>query len=228
MSSTIERATIQQFSDNILMLSQQKGSRLRGLVRDKAVKAAFYNFDRIGATTAQQLTSRHQDTPLIEGDHTRRRVSFTPWAWATLLDEQDDVELLADPTSEYAMSGAYAIGRAMDDAILEAATGNATSVTAKGGAGAGSNVALPSGQIIDEDFNTANPNLIVEKLIEAKRILLANNVDVKNEELYIAVNASAHASLLNENQLQSRDFKTMPALVDGTIVTGKQDTFSFN
>ena len=122
--------------------------------------------------------------------------------------------MLIDPKSSYAQTGAFALGRAMDDAIIAAATGNAQSIDASDSS---SNVALPSGQIIDNDFNTGDSNLIIEKLVEAKRILMSNNVDVKSEDLYFVVNASAHASLLNETEIRSRDFNAMPALVDGLI-----------
>jgi hypothetical protein len=49
--------------------------------------------------------------------------------------------MLISPQSEYAQAGAFAMGRAMDDAIIAAATGNAY-----GGVAGGTTVALPSGQ----------------------------------------------------------------------------------
>ena len=38
-----------------------------------------------------------------------------------LIDQQDKVRLLIDPTSSYAKAAAYAMGRAMDDVIIAAA-----------------------------------------------------------------------------------------------------------
>lgn len=215
--SNIDTAFVQQFSDNLILLSQQEGSRLKPLVANKQVRGKFANFDRIGPTKAQKKVSRHSDTPIIDIDYSRRRVQMEDYEWADLIDEQDEVRMLVDPQSSYAISGAYALGRSMDDVILEAATGNATSVTSAAGAGSGSNVPLPSGQKVDEDFDTTDSNLIIAKLIEAKRILLANDVDIKSEDLFMAINASAHSSLLGENQIQSRDFNTQPALVNGMI-----------
>lgn len=214
MSIEINRAFVQQFSDNLILLSQQKGSRLMPLVMNKKVVGKYAHFDRLGATVAQKRVSRHGDTPLIDSAHSRRRVSMDDYEWADLIDTQDELRMLIDPKSGYAMSGAFALGRSMDDAIIAAATGNAQSIDASDSS---SNVALPAGQIIDEDFNTANSNLIIEKLVEAKRILMANDVDLKSEELYMVVNASAHASLLNETEIRSRDFNVVPALVDGAI-----------
>ena len=214
MSIEINKAFVQQFSDNLILLSQQKGSRLMPLVMNKKVTGKYAHFDRLGATVAQKKVSRHGDTPLIDSAHSRRRVSMDDYEWADLIDTQDEIRMLIDPKSSYAQTGAFALGRAMDVAIIAAATGNAQSIDASDSS---SNVALPSGQIIDNDFNTGDSNLIIEKLVEAKRILMSNNVDVKSEDLYFVVNASAHASLLNETEIRSRDFNAMPALVDGLI-----------
>lgn len=214
MSIEINKAFVQQFSDNLILLSQQKGSRLMPLVMNKKVNGKYAHFDRLGATVAQKKVSRHGDTPLIDSAHSRRRVAMDDYEWADLIDTQDEIRMLIDPKSSYALSGAYALGRSMDDAIIAAATGNALSIDASDSS---SNIALPSGQIIDEDEAATNSNLTIEKLVEAKRILMANNVDVKSEDLHFIVNASAHASLLNETEIRSRDFNAIPALVNGMI-----------
>ena len=41
--------------------------------------------------------------------------------WADLIDQEDKVRMLISPQSEYAQAGAWAMGRAMDDAIIDAA-----------------------------------------------------------------------------------------------------------
>ena len=59
--------------------------------------------------------------------------------WADLIDQEDKVRMLISPQSEYAQAGAWAMGRAMDDALIAAATGNAF-----GGVAGGTTVALPA------------------------------------------------------------------------------------
>lgn len=215
MSIEVNKAFVQQFSNNLIQLAQQKGSRLMGTVMNKQVVGKAAHFDRLGATAAVRRTSRHGDTPQIDTPHSRRRVAMDDYEWADLIDNQDELRMLIDPRSDYAKAGAWAIGRSMDDVIIDAATGNAVSIDA---GDASSNVALPSGQIVDEDFNTADSNLIVEKLIEAKRILMANDVDM-DEELTGVVNASALAALLNETEVQSADYNTIRTLVQGDVDT---------
>ena len=81
MSIQITTAFVQQYRANVEHLVQQKGSRLRALVRAETQNAEFEFYDRIGATTAQEVTGRHQDTPLINVPHDRRRVSLRDFDW---------------------------------------------------------------------------------------------------------------------------------------------------
>ncbi len=64
MSTQITTAFSQQFSTNIMMLSQQKGSLLRNAVSEESVTGEKAFFDQVGSATAVKRTSRHADTPL--------------------------------------------------------------------------------------------------------------------------------------------------------------------
>lgn len=132
MSTQITTAFVNQFSGNVRLLSQQMGSKLRGAVSEESVTGEKAFFDQIGSAVAQIKTSRHADTPLMETPHARRQVSIDTYEYADLIDDADKVRMLIDPTSTYARAAAAAIGRAMDDAIITAATG-----TAKTGASGG-------------------------------------------------------------------------------------------
>ena len=125
MSSQITTAFVQQYSANVQLLSQQMGSLLRDKVRVESVVGKNAFFDQVGSVTAVQKTSRHSDTPQIDTPHARRRVSLSDYEFADLIDNQDKVRMLIDPTSTYAQAAAYAIGRAMDDVIISAALGTA-------------------------------------------------------------------------------------------------------
>jgi hypothetical protein len=143
MSSQITTAFVEQYSANIQMLSQQMGSLLRDAVRNESVVGKDAYFDQIGKVTAVLKTSRHSDTPQIDTPHSRRRVSLADYEFADLIDQQDKVRLLIDPTSSYAKAAAYAMGRAMDDVIIAAALG-----TANTGVSGGTPVTLPAGNIV--------------------------------------------------------------------------------
>ena len=63
MSTQITTAFVEQYSSNVQMLSQQKGSVLRDKVRLESVTGKNAFFDQIGSVTASVRSSRHSDTP---------------------------------------------------------------------------------------------------------------------------------------------------------------------
>ena len=90
MSINIPTHFAQQYSTNINLLLQQKGSKLRQAVTtgSHSGKAAS-PVDQIGAVEAQLVTSRFAD----------------------LIDNADKVRTLIDPQSPYAMNAAWAASR---------------------------------------------------------------------------------------------------------------------
>ena len=209
MSNQITTAFVQQFSANITTLSQQQGSILRGAVRQESVTGEKAFFDQVGSTAAVKRTSRHGDTPLVETPHSRRMVTMDSYEWSDLIDDADKVAMLADPTNVYAQSASFAIGRAMDDAIIEAATG-----TAKTGKSGGTSTTLPSGQQIA----AGSADLTIAKLIQTRKIFSQNSVD-PSIPLHIVVGPEQIESLLNTTQVTSSDFNTVSALVSGQVDT---------
>jgi len=207
MSSQITTAFVEQYSANIQMLSQQMGSLLRDAVRNESVVGKDAYFDQIGKVTAILKTSRHSDTPQIDTPHSRRRVSLADYEFADLIDQQDKVRLLIDPTSSYAKAAAYAMGRAMDDVIIAAALGSANT-----GVSGGTAVALPAGNIVA----AGGAGMTIAKLASAKQILDAGDVDPSIKR-HIIVSPQEIADLLNSTTVTSSDFNTVKALVHGEI-----------
>ena len=192
------------------MLSQQMGSLLRDAVRNESVTEKDAYFDQIGKVTAILKTSRHSDTPQIDTPHSRRRVSLADYEFADLIDQQDKVRLLIDPTSSYAKAAAYAMGRAMDDVIIAAALG-----TANTGVSGGTAVPLPASNIVAVGTGGAN-TMNIAKLAAAKQILDAGDVDPSIKR-HIVVSPAEIADLLNNTTVTSSDFNTIKALVQGEI-----------
>ena len=208
MSTQITTAMVEQYRSNVLMLSQQKGSKLRGTVRTEMVTGKNAYFERIGAVDMVDATSRHDDTPQIDTPHTRRRVSLTTSRWADLIDNADRVRTLIDPQSPYAMNAAWAAGRKMDSVLVTAMFGNAY-----GGVAGATTVALPSAQKVA----AASTGLTIAKLIAAKEILLEADVDMEN--VYCIIEPAGLTDLLGTTQITSVDYNTVKALVAGAIDT---------
>lgn len=209
MSVQITTAFVEQYKSNVFHLAQQKGSRLRDSVRTETVTGKSHFFERIGSTAAAKRTSRHADTPRMDTPHSRRKVTMDDYDWADLIDQEDKVRMLISPQSDYAQAGAFAMGRAMDDAIIEAATGNAF-----GGVAGGTTVALPASQKIA----VGGAGLTLEKLIEAKEILDGNDVD-PDEPRYMIASSKQMSNLLNLQKVTSADYASVKALVQGQIDT---------
>jgi hypothetical protein len=208
MSTQITTAFVEQYSSNIQMLSQQKGSLLRDKVRVESVTGKNAFFDQVGSVTASVRSTRHADTPQSDTPHSRRRVSLVDYEFADLIDDLDKVRMLVDPTSTYALAAAYAMGRAMDDAIITAATGSADT-----GVAGGTAVALPSSQIIAE---TGTTGMTIAKLREAKEIIDLADVDPSLPR-HIIVSPKQITDLLGTTEVTSSDFNTVKALAQGDI-----------
>jgi|TARA_R110002051_G_scaffold241400_1_gene301736 hypothetical protein len=199
MSTQVTTAFVQQFGSNVELLSQQMGSRLRSAVSEESVVGEKGFFDQIGSTSAQKRTSRHGDTPLMETPHSRRMVTMDEYEWADLVDSADKVRMLADPTSAYARSAANAMGRAMDDVIITAATGSAS--TGKSGS---TSTALPAANIVA----AGSADMTVAKLLSAKKILDEADVDPSIKR-YIVVAPAQIEALLGITSVTSSDFNTV-------------------
>ena len=190
MSNQITTAFVQQYSNNVQMLSQQKGSLLRSAVDVETVVGKNAFFDQVGSALAVKRTTRHADTPQMDTPHARRRVSLVDYEYADLIDNQDKIRTLIDPTSSYASAAAYALGRAQDDEIIAALSG--TAFTGETGS---TPTALPGGQKITE---SGTAGLTIAKLRSAKELLDA-------------------ADLLGTTEVTSSDFNSVKALANGEV-----------
>lgn len=209
MSQQVTEAFVQQYNANVMHLSQQKGARLEAAVRKESQKGKSQFFDRIGQVSAVLRTSRHAATPQFDTPHSRRRVTLDDYEWADLVDDQDKIRMLIDPTSEYAMAAAWAFGRSKDDVIISAALGSAY-----GGETGSSTVVHPNTQKYAANNGSAFSNLNIITLRGVKRIM--DQAEVEGER-YIAVEASQIESLLGETAVTSADFNTVRALVQGEV-----------
>jgi hypothetical protein len=209
MSFQITTAFVQQYRSNAIHLSQQKGSKLERTVRvESDIVGKNYFFERIGATAAVLRAGRHSDTPLVSTPHSRRMVTLGDYEWADLVDNVDKIRLLIDPQSEYVIAGVNAMGRAKDDLLIAAATGNAFA-----GEMGTIPVALPAGQVIVN----GGTNLTLAKIAATKRILEESDVDTDEQLTMVVSPRQVEYLLVNVAELKSSDYNTVKALVAGEI-----------
>ena len=179
---------------------------LRNAVMQEDLEGEIRHFERIGPAAAVLKTGRHSDTPILDIEHSRRSVVGLDYIWASLIDREDLLRTLIQPQSAYVRQAVTAIGRAMDDVIVEAMGGNA-----KSGKDGSTLVALPAGQKIA----AGGTKMSVDKMRQAKRILDANEVPPMGR--WLALNAIGLEDLLQETETTSADFNSVKALVQGEI-----------
>lgn len=215
MSFQANVAFVQQYSTSIQMLLQQKGGRLRDCVmvepfKGKGAKAV----EQFGAVAPTKNLSRHADTPLISTPQDARWIYPNDYDWADLVDDEDKLRMLIDPTSPYQQNAVNAMRRAQDEEILLSFFG-----TAQTGENGTTATSFPPGQIVAVNVGTAasTAGLNVAKLRAAKKLLLAAGVDIDTDTLYCAITSNEHDAMLNEAQAINLDYNDKPVLVDGRI-----------
>ncbi len=202
---------------------QQKGSKLSACVREEIQDTERYYYDQIGPTEAIDIRQRHADTPLIHTKFDRRMVTIVTSDWADLIDREDQLRFLNDPTSAYSLNAAYALGRKKDERIIKAAIG-----TAYCGPRGEQKIELPENQIIAVNYSDKDikieQGLTIDKLRMARQIL--DNADVDDdEEQYCVVSAKQVSDLLKTVEVTSEDYNTVKALVEGKVNTFMGFTF---
>jgi len=220
MGVQITTAFVQQYSTNVGMLLQQQGSRFRAHVREQACfgQAATY-VEQFGKVNGVKNLARNSDTPIVGTPQDRRWVYPSDYDWADLVDQEDKLRLLIDPTAPITLAGVYALGRNIDDEIINGIFGNCYDGQ-NGTNNLGHLCAYNSGsQVVSlATGSTAATGLNVAKLRAAKLLLMQSELDMDTDELWIGITAKQHDNLLNEIQVVNKDYNgEQPVLEDGMV-----------
>lgn len=231
MSFEVTTSFVQQYKDNVVQLSQQKGSRFRSQVRQEPdIVGLNYYFERIGATAATVKIARHSPTPLISTPHSRRRVAMTTYNWGDLIDNDDKLKLLIDPQSQYVIAATNAFGRIVDDIIVAGALGSAaagadgaTSVTLPSTGGPGTNGQYIPDTAINNDSTldtgtTDGGHMSPQRVRLVKQLFDQSDVDPDIDRSAL-VPPTAIAAMLTHVQVTSADYNTVKALAEGAVDT---------
>lgn len=214
MSINIPTHFVQQYSTNINLLLQQKGSKLRNAVMAGShVGKQASPVDQFGSIEMQPVVSRYAPMGRVDAPTDRRWVFPSDFDLPQLLDDFDKLRLITDPESSYVQNAVLAAGRQQDKLIINAFTG-----TAKTGETGATSTSFTAGNSVPVATGGANSALNVAKIKAVKKLMMANFVDFDMEEAYIGITAADHAALLDEVQVISSDFNGgMPVLKDGKI-----------
>lgn len=217
MSVNLTTHFVQQYSTNIQLLLQQKGSKLRDSVTVGSYTGkAASPVDQVGAIEMQPVTSRFAAMSRVDAPTDRRWVYPSDFDLPQLIDSFDKLRLITDPKSSYVQNAVMAAGRKFDRLITSAFTG-----TAKTGETGSTSTIFTAANEVDVAVGGANSKLNVAKIKAVKELMMANYIDFDMEDAYIGITAADHAALLNEIQVISSDFNGNGAV----LKDGKIDSF---
>ena len=226
MSFEVTEAFVEQYRNAVLLLSQQKMSRLRPTCNEQTVVGRTFYGERIGATAGEDIEDRHGDTPLISTPHSRRKGTMVDWDWADLVDDLDKIKMLIDPLSTYLQNARAAANRRIDTHIITALGGVA--LAGQSGGTSINNYDAGECRLVDSDGTVANAGanhtaatstgLTIAKLLTCKQLLDEGDIDPERQR-YFVTNPYNINQLLVTTQVSNSDYNTVKALAMGQLDT---------
>jgi hypothetical protein len=206
MGASVENVYVNTYETNVRHLAQQGITRLRPWVMERSVQSEAHNWERIGAASASQKTTRKTPTPDDDTPWSRRQSVPKTYHVGDVTEQEDVVQLIVDPNSNYAAAHSKAMKRAHDDEIIAACVGDSRD-------GAGSPVAFPAGQVVGDGTAQISYDLITavsEKFME-------NDIDPDEEKVGI-IGPKQARKLLQLTEATSGDYNaTRPLTSRGYI-----------
>jgi len=197
MSQFVTTHFVQQYTTNVQILAQQKGSRFRNAVTTGSyVGKQGVPVDQFAPTVANKRGTRYPTLTPADTQTDRRWVYPSDYDWNDLIDNIDKLRMLIDPQSAYVQNGMNAMARAMDDEIISAFFANAQTgapgiATALGGPLAGMAVsaignALGIDQPTQEKISAAIAGASPEDMLKLKEADQNFAVQIKKLDIDLA------------------------------------------
>lgn len=217
MADNIASVYAVQYGTNVSLLLQQRGSRFR-----RAVQTGSYSgkqaevVTQYGKTEARRVTGRYDQITHVNTPNDRRWVYPSDYDWSDIIGSFDKLRVLSDPMGAYTQNGLNAMGRAMDEVIIEGMLGD--NKTGEAG-GTTESFDTTNNRVAVNHASSANVGMTVDKLREGRRLLMAAEVDLDMEDPWVGITSQQHDDLLGQIQIVSSDFNggQRPVLQDGKV-----------
>lgn len=174
MVATIDKVYIQTFEQILRHLAQQAATKLRSTVTERATNGTQHNWERLGAGSAAEKTTRLAATPVADLPWSRRVSLAKTYHAGESTEQEDPVQMIIDPNSNVSMSLAMAMKRQMDDVIISAATGSA--LDGDGGANA-----FPAGQVVGD----GTAPISFDMATEVQEKFMMNDIDPDVPKVFV-------------------------------------------
>ncbi len=205
-----------QYSRTVYTLAQQQGSKLLPLVSREDLRGEKKFFETVGPTTVRRRTGKFEDSPVIETPFGRRAIIPHDYDWGDFCDPFDEMRMTIDPKMPVVQAGRSAMGRAIDDEIIEAIFGLGWE-----GDDGRNPVPLPTSQVCPPTVGgtSGNTGLTLGKLKWIRKRFRQSEIDldVPGNEIYMAISAAQHDDLLGIVQISSSEYNSTKVLVDGEV-----------
>ncbi len=205
--TTAQKVAYQEGMEHAL---QQKKSKLEATVRVVEQRGKETAVDRVGTAKPVKKTTRYPDTPIMPTAFNRRWIMSDTWQWGDLIDDDDKLKLIHDPTSELAQAGHMGMQRTKDDVIIEAAWATVPA----GEKSTDGSVAFPAGQIIPVDEGAGATGLTFSKINLAREMLSEAQVPEEDPRYWVCTEQQI-TNLLNEDKATNADYVTIGAIQSG-------------
>lgn len=180
----VSAAFVNQYEAEVHVAYQQGGSRLRNTVRVKSgIVGASTSFTKIGKGKATQKT-RNGSVVAMNVDHSQVKALLEDWYAPDYVDKLDEYKINHDERKVLTQSGGAAVGRKVDELIMNAAI-----------------TGLPAGRII----GTGAALITLDDCLEAFALL--NEGDVPDDgQRYSIVGPRQWNALLKIDQFAKSDY----------------------
>jgi hypothetical protein len=198
MTASISTAFVAQFDAEVKQAYQAAG-KLFGTVRTKTgVVGSTHRFPKLGKGLAQPRIPQTDVIPM-NVQHSNVTATLEDWSAPEYSDIYDLQKINFDEKKELKIAIASAMGRRMDQLVIDALDAGASATQ------------------VDDNIGGTNSNLNTSKLRRAKRLLDAAGVPATDR--YFVHSAIGLEGLLGTTEATSSDYNSVKALVSGEVDT---------
>lgn len=210
-----------QFTQNVGFLLQKEGSLLYNLVSHGNYQGESAEvIKQFGPTKARRgENSRYGDTPIMSTPRDQRWVFPENVDWGDLFDRNDLMKQLIDPRSPITTNAKNAMGRTVDEIVLESMFADA-----KTGKNGGTTTAYPSDNSLDVNIqvgSNADTGFNFDKLRKARRLMRNNHVNFRDDPLVCIISAEEEEDIWGDDKFTNTRYIRTASIPDGEL----QDKF---
>lgn len=215
MPYTVPEHHVLQFSSQVALTSQQKLSKLAGLVRNET----FYGegaeaLKQYGDTEFVDLTDPTSQTAFETIEKNSRWCFPSNKKNALITTREDELRTIINTTNPLQMGQSAALARLIDNTIITGALG--TCQTGKYDAQVA--VPLPASQKINDNATPANITKFGLTYVKRAQTKFDEN-EIPEDGRILVISPAMREMILNDPEATSHDYNTVRALVNGQIDT---------